>query len=284
MLTGGRRACSGAVAPAARSGVVASLCRDWKPSSVRVGAIGMKCGMTHGWDKRGNFVPLTVVELQDGQVVQVREEASSGFWAMQLGAGWQKRKRLPYDEARRYEAHGLPLKRYLREFRVTADAMLPVGTSVGASHFVPGQYVDVQGVTKGKGFQGPMKRWGVKGQPASHGVSLTHRSHGSMRGAAGSMYATRRAPGKKMAGNMGNVRRTVQGLLVWKVVPEHNLLYLKGSVPGARGKVLRVRDTRHLKRKRFGAPPPFPTYISEEGANESAESRLAPDAAEAGSY
>ena len=271
------RGLSDAPVAAAPSGVMSSLCREWTPSSVRVGAIGMKCGMTQGWDKDGKVVALTVVELQDVQVAQVREEMTSGFWAMQLGAGWQKRKRLANDEARRFEAHGLPLKRYLREFRVTADAMLPLGTSIGARHFVPGQRIDVQGVTKGKGFAGAMKRWGFKGQPASHGVSLTHRHPGSMGGAAGSMYGTRIKPGKKMPGKMGNKRRTVQAMEVWKIVPQHNLLYLRGSVPGGRGKMLRLRDTNH-PRKQFAEVPPFPTFLPGDPGDGDDDVLLAPRA------
>lgn len=244
---------------------------------MRVGAIGMKCGMTQGWDTAGKVVPLTVVELQDVQVVQVRDATRSGFWAMQLGAGWQKRKRLSNDEARRYEAHGLPLKRYLREFRVTGDAMLPLGTSISVRHFAPGQRIDVQGLTKGKGFSGAMKRWGFGGQPASHGVSLTHRHPGSMGGAAGSMYGTRIKPGKKMPGNMGNKRRTVAALEVWKIVPEHNLLFLRGSVPGGRGKMLRLRDTNH-PHQRLAQPPPFPTFLPGDPGDGELAALLAPGA------
>ena len=118
---------------------------------------------------------------------------------------------------------GLPLEALSLTVRCpppTEDALLPVGTTITARHFVPGQYVDVQGTTKGKGFAGPMKRWGFKGQPASHGHSKSHRSHGSMGGAAGAMYATRIWKGKKMAGRMGGKHATMEGLMVWKVLPK----------------------------------------------------------------
>ena len=134
-------------------------------------------------------------------MVKRRTEMVDGFSALQLGGGWQKRKRLTHHEAAMFEKRGLAYKRYLGEFRVSEDALLPVGTTITARHFVPGQFVDVQGVTRGKGFAGVMKRWGFAGQPASHGVSKAHRSRGSSGGAAGSMYGTRVWKGKKGAGN-----------------------------------------------------------------------------------
>lgn len=252
--------------------------RTWSPTSQRVGALGMKCGMTQAWAADGKRVPITVVEVQDLQVTKVRTPMHDGVCALQLGGGWQKRKRLTFPEARSFETNGLSYKSYLREFNVTEDALLPIGTSITARHFVPGQYVDVQGVTRGKGFAGAMKRWGFKGQPATHGHSLSHRSVGSMGGAAGSMYATRVWKGKKMPGRMGGKRRTARALMVWKVVPEYDLLYVLGSVPGARGSIVRVRDTKVHKRG-FKSPPPFPTFLpgDAEGADESAE-LLAPRA------
>ena len=150
-----------------------SICREWTPASTRVGALGMKCGMTQAWSAAGQRVPITMVELQDLQVVKRRTRLIDGVNALQLGGGWQKRKRLTLEAARAFEKRGLPYKRYLREFPVSEDAMLPVGATITARHFVPGQYVDAQGVTRGKGFAGVMKRWNFKGQPASHGHSLS---------------------------------------------------------------------------------------------------------------
>ena len=223
---------SASVAPFSDS--VVTVCRERASrSSVRCGALGMKCGMTQAWTPDGKIVPLTVVELQDLQVTAVRTPEKDGITALQLGGGWQKRKRLSAALAGQFETRGLPLKRYLRDFRVSEDALLPIGTSITANHFVEGQHVDVQGVTKGKGFQGVMKRWGFKGQPATHGVSLYHRGGGSLGGASGGKNRTRVWKGKKMAGRMGNKRRTMLNLLVHKVDPKHNLVYLKGSVPGA---------------------------------------------------
>ena len=250
--------------PAAPQFLPVDVTREWTPQSRRVGALGMKCGMTMEWTPWGERLPLTVIELQDVQVVQVKLEETDGFNALQLGAGWQKRKRINESMARHYESRMLPLKRRLREFRVTPDALLPVGTSITARHFVPGQHVDVQGVTRGKGFQGVMKRWGFSGQPASHGHSLSHRSGGSSGGAAGGMYATRVRKGMKMPGNMGNKRRTVQSLLVYKINVAHNLVFLKGTIPGSKGSFVRVTDAKlkpFLSKKGCRTPPPFPTFL-----------------------
>jgi len=218
-------------------------------------------------------VPLTVVEIQDLQVVQVKTEEQEGFSALQLGGGWQKRKRLSPTQIGQFTSRSLSLKRYLREFRVSRDALLPVGTSITARHFLPGQFVDVQGVTKGKGFQGVMKRWGFSGQPRTHGVSLAHRSAGSMGGSAGNMYKTMIWKGKKLPGKMGNKNRTVFSMQVYKVDPEHNLVYLKGSVPGKTGGVVRVKDTkrgRKVFQAKYGlqATPPFPTFLPGDPAAE----------------
>jgi len=235
--------------------------------------------MTMAWSATGSRIPITVVELQDLQVIKVRQRMKDGVDALQVAGGWQKRKRMRMDEARQYESKGLPLKRYVREFNVTDDALLPVGTTITARHFVPGQLVDVQGVTKGKGFAGPMKRWGFKGQPASHGHSKSHRSHGSMGGAAGNMFATRVWKGKKMAGRMGGKRCTVSGLEVWKVLPKYDLLYIKGSIPGARGSTIRIKDCSHPKMG-FLSPPPFPTFLPGDPGSESDDELLAPAATE----
>lgn len=263
------------------------ISRNWTPTSKRCGALGMKCGMTHEWTKWGEWVPLTVIEIQDVQVVQQKVPERDGFYALKLGGGWQKRKRLTKADARQYEKVGMPLKRYMREFDVSEDALLPIGTSINARHFAAGQFVDVQGVTKGKGFQGVMKRWGFSGQPASHGASLSHRSPGSSGGAAGSMYATRVFPGKKMPGKMGNKRRTAMNLFVYKVDPQHNLLYIKGSVPGNRGAIVRLKDAARMAlpgdsarkpRQRHLAEPPFPTFLATDPGDKTLEPLIAPAA------
>lgn len=170
-----------------------------------------------------------------------------GHFALQLGAGSKKPKQLTRAALGHFAAHGVSPKRVLSEFPVSEDAMLPAGTKLGASHFVPGQHVDVQGRTIGKGFQGPMKRWGFAGLPASHGTTKKHRAHGSI---GNSQDPGRVWKGKKMAGRMGNRKRTVQNVFVYKVDPERNLLYVKGQVPGKAGLFLKVRDA-------LRKPPPF---------------------------
>ena len=140
-----------------------------------------------------------------------------------------------------------------------------MGTTITALHFVPGQFVDAQATTKGKGFQGAVKRWGFKGQPASHGVSKYHRGAGSSGGSAGAKFSTKVRKGKRMAGRMGTKRRTMLSLQVFKVDAAHNLLFLKGSVPGGRGSVVRIRDA-HIHKKRHEAAPPFPTFLPADAA------------------
>jgi len=241
--------------------------RVWRKSSLRCGALGMKCGMTQAWQPDGKVVPLTIIEVQDVQVVQAKRVPTSEGEGLnlQLGSGWQKRKRLNRPDAGQFESRGLPLKRYLREFRVSEDAQLPVGTTICARHFVPGQFVDVQGTSKGKGFEGVMRRYGFAGQPRSHGHSLSHRSGGSLGGAAGSMYATRVMPGKKMPGRMGGKVRTAHSLLVYRVDAEHGLVYLKGTIPGGKGSPVRLKDATRKRMDTSGRGhhrlPPFPTWL-----------------------
>ena len=147
----------------------------------------------------------------------------------------------------------VPLKREVAEFRVSPCAMLPVGHHVTAAHFLAGQYVDIQGFTIGKGFQGPMKRWGFKGMPATHGTTLKHRAHGSI----GQCQDPGRVwKGKKMAGQMGNDKRTVQSCFVYKVDPARNLLYIRGQVVGKSGKFVKVKDAL----RKPPVNPPYPAW------------------------
>lgn len=245
-------------------------------TSVRTGVIAVKCGMTAAWDKWGVRIPITVLWIDDVQVVQVKTEAKEGFNALQLGFGQRKAKQLTKPELGHFYAAGVPLKRKLAEFRVSEDALLPVGMQIDVRHFVPGQFVDVTGITTGKGFQGAMKRWGFKGMPASHGASLSHRSQGSTGG--------RQDPGKvfknkKMPGHMGVEQRTVQNIWVYKIDPARNLMWVKGQVPGHSGNFVFVRDS--IFRKPDPSTLPFPTFFPPEDEDVSSLEPLVADSGDA---
>ena len=219
---------------------------------MRTGVIARKVGMTRLFTEDGAHVPVTVLALEDNQVVAQRTAARDGYVAVQVGAGTAKAKNLTKPERGHFAKAEVPPKARLAEFRVTEDALLEVGASLSASHFVVGQMVDVTGTTQGKGFAGAMKRWGFGGLRATHGVSVSHRSHGST--------GNRQDPGrvfknKKMAGHMGDRQRTQQNLVIVETDPERDLLFVRGSVPGAKGGWLLVRDAVKAPRPE-GVPYP----------------------------
>jgi large subunit ribosomal protein L3 len=212
---------------------------------MRTGVIAKKVGMTRLFQEDGQHVPVTVLALEDCQVVSVRTAETDGYVAVQLGAGAAKQKNVNKPQREHFAKAQVPLKQRVAEFRVADDAVLEVGSTIAASHFVPGQLVDVAGHTQGKGFAGAMKRWGFGGMRATHGVSISHRAHGST--------GNRQDPGKvfknkKMAGHMGDRQRTQQNLEVVRTDDERGLIFVKGSVPGSKNSWLMVADAVKVAR------------------------------------
>jgi large subunit ribosomal protein L3 len=206
---------------------------------MRTGILAQKLGMTRLFDADGSHVPVSVLRVDDCEVVAARRPERDGYAAVQLGVGRAKAKNVSKPMRGHFAKAKVTPKARMAEFRVSEDALLEPGTALGVGHFVVGQYVDVCGTSIGKGFAGAMKRWGFRGLRASHGVSLSHRSHGSTgnRQDPGKVFK-----GKKMAGHMGDRRVTVQNLEVVGIDKERGLLLVKGAVPGAKGGYLRVTD------------------------------------------
>jgi large subunit ribosomal protein L3 len=222
---------------------------------MRTGLLARKLGMTRIFTEEGGHVPVTVLRVDNCQVVALRTADTDGYTAVQLGVGTAKVKNVSKPQRGHFAKAKVEPKKKLTEFRVSADAVLEPGAELTAAHFVAGQYVDVTGTSIGKGFAGAMKRHNFGGLRASHGVSVSHRSHGST--------GQRQSPGKtfknkKMAGHLGAERVTTQSLLVVSADAERGILLIKGSVPGARGGYVRVSDAK--KRK---APDglPFPAAL-----------------------
>jgi large subunit ribosomal protein L3 len=223
--------------------------------TTRTGVIAQKVGMTRVFDKDGSHVPVTVLKVDNCQVVAVRNQEKDGYVALQLGVGKAKVKNVGKPMRGHYAKAKVEPKKKLVEFRVPADAVVEVGKEITAAHYVPGQFVDVSGLTIGHGFTGAMKRWNFAGLEASHGVSISHRSHGSTGG--------RQDPGKtfknkKMAGHDGVERVTVQNLKVVATDVDQGLILIKGAIPGAPGGWVRVTDA--VKRAR-PKDAPFPAAV-----------------------
>lgn len=222
---------------------------------MRTGVIAKKMGMTRLFQDDGRHVPVTVLQLDGLQVVSVREKDRDGYVAVQLGAGSAKSKNVAKPQRGQFGKAEVEPKAKLVEFRVADDAVLEVGAEIAADHYVAGQMVDIQGVTQGKGFAGAMKRWGFGGMRATHGVSVSHRAHGST--------GNRQDPGrvfknKKMAGHMGARNRTQQNLEIVSTDVARGLIFVKGSVPGSKGGWLIVKDAVKVDRH---ADAPYPAGL-----------------------
>ena len=219
---------------------------------MRSGVIAQKVGMSRLFTETGEHVPVTVVRLANCQVVAHRTKDKNGYVALQLGAGARKIKNVTKAERGHFAVAKVEPKRTVVEFRVPEDALIPVGAEITADHFVVGQFVDVTGTTIGKGFAGPMKRWNFHGLRASHGVSISHRSHGSTGG--------RQDPGKtfknkKMAGHLGVERVTTLNLKVVQTDVERGLILVEGAVPGAKGGWITLRDAVKKKLPKEASKP-----------------------------
>lgn len=219
---------------------------------MRTGLIAKKLGMTRLFKEDGTHVPVTVLHLDEVEVVDARTQERDGYTAVQVGMSKAKVKNVTKPMRGHYARTKVEPKKTLVEFRVAEDAVLEAGTKLSAAHFVVGQKVDVTGTSKGKGFAGVMKRWNFAGLEASHGVSISHRSHGStgQRQDPGKVFK-----GKKMAGHMGDERITTLNLEVAAVDAERNLIMVRGSIPGAKDGLVMIRDA--IKKARH-ADAPYP--------------------------
>jgi large subunit ribosomal protein L3 len=225
----------------------------------RTGALAMKVGMLPMWDKWGVRFTVTVLQVDNCFVVQHKTIENEGYEALQLSVGEAKTKNVRLPQRGHFFKSGVLPGRQLQEFRITPDAALPIGTQVKCTHFVPGQLVDVCGISKGKGFQGAMKRHNFSGGRATHGNSKNHRTLGSTGGA---QDPGRTFKGQKMPGRMGGERVTTQNLKVMRLDPSRNVLYIKGAVPGPKGSFVRITDA--VKGPFFPRDPPFPTFLEDE--------------------
>ncbi len=206
---------------------------------MRSGMIAQKVGMTRIYNDAGEHVPVTVLRVENCQVVAHRTAEKDGYVALQLGSGRAKTKNVAKAMRGHFAVANVEPKREIVEFRVTPENVIAVGAELTADHFVDGQFVDVTGTSIGKGFAGVMKRHNFGGGRASHGNSVTHRAHGStgQRQDPGKVFK-----GKKMAGHMGNVRVTTQNLKVVRTDVERGLILIAGAVPGSKGGLILVRD------------------------------------------
>ncbi|HWT99901.1 MAG TPA: 50S ribosomal protein L3 [Terriglobales bacterium] len=222
---------------------------------MRTGLIAQKLGMSRIFAESGAHVPVTVLKVESCQVVEVRTEEKHGYNAVQLGVGTAKVKNVSKAERGRFAKAKVEPKKKLVEFRVAKDALLEVGAELSVTHFLAGQFVDVTANSIGKGFAGAMKRWNFGGLRASHGVSVSHRSHGST---GNRQDPGRTFPGKKMAGHLGDERVTTQNLKIVATDEAQGLIMVQGSVPGHEGSFVLVRDA--VKRAR-PKDAPYPAAI-----------------------
>ena len=222
---------------------------------MRCGLIAKKIGMTRIFNDDGQSIPVSVLKMDNCQVIAKKTIDLNGYNALQIGFGEKKAKNLSKSERGYFSKSKTEPKEKIAEFRVTEDAFIDVGQKIGANHFIPGQKVDIVGTSKGKGFAGAMKRHNFSGLRASHGVSISHRSHGSTGQCQdpGKVFK-----GKKMAGQLGNKRVTTQNLSIASIDSKEGLILVKGSIPGSKGGFVFIRDS--IKHK-ISDGVPFPAGI-----------------------
>ncbi len=218
---------------------------------MRTGVITQKLGMTRLFLEDGRHVPVTVLKLDNCQVIATRTKDKDGYTAVQLGAGVKKAKNTTKAERGHFARAAVEPKRKVAEFRVDEANVLAVGDEILASHFVPGQKVDITGITIGRGFTGAMKRWNFRGLEASHGVSISHRSLG---GTGGRQDPGKSFKNKKMHGHYGVDRVTTQNVEVARIDVDRGLIMVRGSVPGSKGGWVMVRDA--IKKPHKDVPMP----------------------------
>jgi large subunit ribosomal protein L3 len=219
---------------------------------MRSGLLAQKVGMTRIFTDAGEHVPVTVLKVDQCQVVAHRTQESNGYTALQLGSGSRKVKNVTRAQRGHFAKAQVEPKAKLVEFRVSPENVIEVGAELTADHFLPGQFVDVTGTTIGKGFSGAMKRWNFGGLRATHGVSISHRSHGST--------GNRQDPGKtfkgkKMAGHYGAERVTTQNLEVVRTDADRGLILVRGAVPGPKGGWVMLRDAVRRSRPKEAPNP-----------------------------
>lgn len=237
---------------------------------MRTGLIAKKVGMTSIYDEDGVEVGVTVLKLENCHVVARKTKEKEGYSAVQIGVGTRKVKNISKALRGHYAKAKVEPKFKLVEFRVSDDALLEPGTELVASHFVPGQYIDVQGQTVGKGFAGAMKRWNFAGLEATHGVSVSHRSHGST---GQRQDPGRTFKGKKMAGHLGVEKVTVQNLQIVSVNDETGIITVRGAIPGHAEAYVRISDA--VKRGRHPEAP-YPAGVRKNPAASASESAGSP--------
>jgi large subunit ribosomal protein L3 len=227
---------------------------------MRTGLIAKKLGMSRVYTPQGQHVPVTVLQVEGCQVVATRTLERDGYTAVQLGVGQVKTKNVSKAMRGHFAKAEVEPKRKLAEFRVDADGLLAVGAELSVGHFVPGQFVDVTGTSIGKGYAGGMKRHNFRGLEATHGVSVSHRSHGST---GNRQDPGRTFKGKKMAGHLGDERVTVQNLRIVSTDEARGLIFVRGAVPGAIEGYVLVNDAKKRSRPKEA---PFPAALKGAGA------------------